>query len=325
LNAASLKRFDLVILDERAWSSLGEGQRAALTDAIRGGLGVVLRVTGALSDSEQRRLRALGFVVDAGRDSAEVHLLESRRDDDALRARIGPGTSDQARTHDAPVPETPALTRRSLRLAANDGIPLLRDQSDQSLALWRAEGRGRIAVWPLTDTYRLVLAGRDDLHAETWSRAVATLARAQTSAAFTVEGESRVGERIALCGLSRDATIASPSGKKAVLSIDPATGARACAAYWPRESGWHQLTTQSRTQRFHVRAANETPGLHANTVRDSTLRLAAESTATIPTNAPDRPVPRHPGERLPWWLAWLLASAALWWFERARIGLVKPV
>ncbi|MUV14751.1 carboxypeptidase regulatory-like domain-containing protein [Noviluteimonas gilva] len=323
LNATSLKGFDLVILDDRAWSSLGEGQRVALTDALHGGLGVLLRVTAALSESEQRRLRALGFAVDAGRDAVDVHLLESRRDDDALRARIGPGTRDQARSAAAPVPESPALTRRTLRVAANDGIALLRDQGDQPLALWRAEGRGRVAVWPLTDTYRLVLAGRDDLHAETWSDAVATLARAQSSSPISVEGESRVGERVALCGLSRAATVASPSGKQTPLSIDPASGTRACAAYWPREAGWHQVTSQSRTQRFNVRAVNEAPNLHANLVREATLRLAAESSAANSANAANRPVPQNPGERWPWWLAWLLASAALWWFERARIGFAK--
>ena len=40
-------------------------------------------------------------------------------------------------------------------------------------------GRGRIALWTLTDSYRLVLAGRDDLYGELWSDAIATLARAQ--------------------------------------------------------------------------------------------------------------------------------------------------
>lgn len=315
LNAATLKGLDLVVLDERAWSGLGESQRTALTDAIRGGLGVLLRVTGPLSEVEQRRLRALGFNVDAGRDAEEVHLPEPRRDADALRARIGPGTRDQARSRDAPVPETPALAHRALRIAADDGIALLADQGDRPLATWRAEGRGRIAVWPLTDTYRLVLAGRDDLHAETWSNAVATLARAQPGQSSTVEGEPRVGERIALCGLSVGATVASPGGTKTAPAIDPATRSRACAAWWPGDSGWHRLTSQGRTQRFYVRSANEAPGLHTYGVREATLRLSAESPAILAKSAD---APRNPGARWPWWLAWLFASAALWWFERMR-------
>ncbi|KGQ19357.1 hypothetical protein LF41_3007 [Lysobacter dokdonensis DS-58] len=322
LNSGNLQRFDVVIVDERAWSSLGDAQRAALNDAIRQGLGVLVRVTSALSDAEQRRLRALGFDIDAGRDAAEVHLPEPRRDEDALRARIGPGTRDQSRAHDAPVPETPALTRRTLRLAANDGVVLLHDQANAPLALWRAEGRGRIAVWSLTDTYRLVLAGREDLHAETWSHAIATLARAQASDPITIEGETRVGERIALCGLSRDAVVAAPHGTKTPLLIDPTTGDRACAAYWPREAGWHTATRARGVQYFHVVAADATPGLHANRLREATQRLVAESVGGSNAKAGSEP-PRIPGARWPWWLAWLLASGALWWFERSRTGVPK--
>lgn len=320
LTAATLKRFDVVILDERAWSSLGDSQRAAMSDAVRGGLGVLLRVTAAPSEAERRRLRSLGFVVDGGRDSVEWHLPASRRDDDALRARTGPGTRDQARTHDARVPDEPALTRRTLRILADDGVPLLRDRDGQPLAVWRAEGRGRIAVWPLTDTYRLVLGGRDDLHAETWSDAVATLARAQGSRPFAIEGEPRMGERIAVCGLARGASVASPSGKTTSLSIDPATGVRACAAYWPRESGWHRVSSARRTQSFHVRATGDAPGLHANFVREQTQRLAAETSTEVATAAAAHANPRHPGARWPWWVAWMSMAAALWWFERSRVG-----
>ncbi|UHQ18773.1 hypothetical protein LVB87_11330 [Lysobacter sp. KIS68-7] len=324
VNAANLQRFDLVILDERAWSGLGESQRAALTEAIRGGLGMLLRVTAALSEPERRRLRALGFTVDEGRDATEVQLSNATRDDDALRARIGPGTRDQARTHDAPVPETPVLTQRTLRMTADDGVPLLRDQQDQTLALWRAEGRGRVAVWPLTDTYRLVLAGRDDLHAETWSDALATLARAQNGARFTIDGETRVGERVAICGIAREASVTSPRGATVTALVDPNTGARNCAAFWPREAGWHRVTSAGRAQLFHARATDDAPGLHTSLVREATLQLAADAPTYDAATSASLPVPRHPGARWPWWLAWLLASGALWWFERSRRGVRSP-
>ena len=241
LNAASLKGFDLVILDERAWSSLGEGQRAALNEAIRGGLGVLLRVTGALSESEQRRLRALGFTVDAGRDAAEIHLLEPRRDDDALRARIGPGTRDQARSHEAPVPETPALTRRSLRIAANDGIALLRDQSEQPLALWRAE-----RSWP----HRRLAAHRYVSPHPRWPRRSACRnvesrsrnARARADRCIRSPSRaSRASANASHCAASRAPRVSHRQRERRPrCRIDPATR-RACAAYWPRESGWHQL------------------------------------------------------------------------------------
>jgi hypothetical protein len=317
LNTTSLARFDIAVIDERAWSALGDAQRAALTDALRGGLGVLLRITAAPSATERRRLRALGFEVDGGRDSTTVRLPQPGRDDDAVRARMGPGTRDVPRRDDAAVPETPALARRTLDIAATDGLPLLRDTTGAALGVWRAEGRGRVAIWTLTDSYRLVLAGRNDLHGEVWSQVVATLARPQARRPFGIEGERRQGERIALCGVAKNARVIAPDGAATSLRIDPATGARACAAFWPRRNGWHRLHSGERTLLFHIRPADAAKGLHANAVNEATLRLAAVPRAADGRTATEPP--RHPGARWPWWLVWLLVSAGLWWFERSRL------
>jgi hypothetical protein len=48
------------------------------------------------------------------------------------------------------------------------------------------------------------------------------------------------------------------------------------------------------------------------------IRTATETLAsTAPAATAARPAP-VPGPRWPWGLAWLLASAALWWLERPR-------
>ncbi|UNK47899.1 carboxypeptidase regulatory-like domain-containing protein [Lysobacter sp. S4-A87] len=317
INAPNLGRFDLVILDERAWSALGDSQRAALNDAINTGLGVLLRVTATPSPAERRRLQALGFAVAGGSDSATVKLATPARDEDATRARIGPGTPDAPRLHDAALPDLPALTRRDLRIQPSDAVPLLRDDAGGWLAAWRAQGRGRVALWTLTDSYRLVLAGRDDLHGEMWSSALATIGRAQARSELEIEGEPRQHGRIALCALGAGANVRTPSGDTVALLRDPSTGSRNCAAFWPRHSGWHQLRSGEQSLSFFVRAPAAAPGLRAGEMRDATARLAAGSAVNV---AAAVSVPGHPGERWPWWLAWLLASAATWWQERSRFG-----
>jgi hypothetical protein len=60
--------------------------------------------------------------------------------------------------------------------------------------------------------------------------------------------------------------------------------------------------------------------LHVNAMREATLRLVSEAPHAI---ASAEAAPRTPGPRWPWWLAWLLASGALWWFERSRLGVVR--
>jgi hypothetical protein len=325
INLAELARFDVVVLDERAWSALGDTQRAALEQSVRAGLGVLLRVTGVLSETERRRLAALGFEVDAGRDAAPVRLPARKLDDAAERARIGPGTRDAPRAADAGVPDVPALTRRTLRMSAPDALPLQSDEAGMPLSLWRASGRGRIALWTLTDSYRWVLAGRDDLHGELWSRAIGTVGRAQPRQSFELPAAISQDERTTVCGLDDDTRVVAHDGVETVLLRDPASGARACAGFWPREAGWHRLRSGDRTQLFYVRARDAAPGLRAATLREATLQLAAESSGhrISPESAQDDVAasdPGRPGPRWPWWLGWLLVSGGLWWFERFRAG-----
>ena len=319
LNAESLSRYDVAIIDERAWSSMGEAQRGALEAAVRDGLGVLVRVTGPLSASERGRLRALGFAYEGGRDSTQVKLATGARDDGAERARIGPGTQDAPRAHDEAPAEVPELSRRDARLGAADSVALAQDADGTAIGSWRAQGRGRIGVWLLGDSYRLVLGGRGDLHAALWSDVLATLARPQARPTFDIQGELRQDRRVSLCGVRDDATVTAPDGTSHALLRDPATGTRACAAFWPGAEGWHSLRSGDRSQAFFIQARDAVPGLQARALRDATLQLAAAS-ATVEASAQRVQAPRHPGARWPWWTAWLCVSAALWWLERSRAG-----
>ena len=212
LNAATLQRFDLVVLDERSWAGLGAGERAALVEALRTGLGVLLRVTGSLPDATRRQWQALGFALSAGADTAAVRLASESIDEEALRARRGPGTADTAAAASGIQDENPALTRRALKLGGIDATPLLRDADGTVLAVWRAEQRGRIAVWGVTDSFALVLSGQGARHAELWSSAFATLARAGTEFAPRIDPQPREQQRTVLCGLGSKPRAVAPDG-----------------------------------------------------------------------------------------------------------------
>lgn len=318
LNTATFERFDLLVLDDRSWATLGDGARTALAAAVRAGLGVLLRVEGPLSDSSRRQLRQLGLRVSGSGDGAEVRLAIPERDDDGLRARQGAGSRDAP--VDADAVGAPALSRRMLRDDSADAASLLRDVAGNRLASWRAEGRGRIGMWPLTDTYRLTLAGREDLHAELWSGAFAILARARGGSAPVFEPDARAGRRMRVCGITGQARVIAPDGAVATLLPDPAGGAAGCAGYWPARGGWHRLRMGEAEWPFAVRAPGEAPGLRAMALREATLRLVGDRPARV---AATGGVPERRGSAWPWWLAWLSFAGALWWLERSRLG--RPV
>lgn len=305
LNAATLRRFDAVVLDERAWRGLGAGGRAALREAVRDGLGVMLRITGDLTATDRASLREWGLDIAATDLARSVRLPGTQAADDASR-RIDGNEAVQA-TDTAPL-----LSRRPLTASATDGVPLLRDTRGDTLALWRAEGRGRVALWLLSDSYRLALAGRGTAYGNLWAASLETLARPGAATPLALPDGARVSERSTLCGLVNVSTLRAPDGSAIALATDPTSG---CAAFWPTQAGWHDLVVGETSAAFPVRGEDQAPGLRAAERRDATLALAANAAPALAA-APLE----NPGRRWPWLLAWLLLSSALWWFERARPG-----
>jgi hypothetical protein len=307
-DAASLDKFDLVVLDQRAWQALGAARRVALDQAVRDGLGLLLRLPGALAGPDRAALRQLGFTATPVGATRDVRLPPASTD-----------VGDQAASNGEPLP---ALTRAPQRIDAVDGSPLLTDASGLPLATWRARGAGRIGVATFDGSFRLLLAGHGDRYGELWGDLFSTLARARGMPAPTIEGDPRAGQRVVLCGLRDRAEVDAPDGHTVAVAIDPASGTGACAGFWPRLPGWHLLRTPDPAQAggerrapFHVRAMAEATGLQAAAVREATQRLAVAGT---PAKAG---VASASGPRWPWFLAWLLLSAALWWFERSRAGM----
>ena len=324
LDASTLQRFDLVVLDERSWATLGASERASLMEAVRKGAGLLLRATGPLPDATRRQWRALGFALSTGADTAGAPLPAPAIDEEALRARRGPGTADAAQAPNGNAVENITLTRRALALGGGDAVPLLRDADGKVLAIWRAEQRGRIAVWSVTDSFALVLSGEGTRHAQLWSEAFATLARVQSAAAPDIDAQPRQQQRMALCGLGEKPSVVAPNGQYTVLLPDPAAGVSRCAGYWPQHSGWHLLRQTDReageqTWPFFVNATGAAPGLRAAELRDATLRLVDAPRLTDYKPGEPAGTPRR-GPSWPWFLAWLASTAALWWLERSRFG-----
>lgn len=293
LDAATLRRFDAVLLDQRSLQALSIGEFRALTAAMDDGLGVLVRVAASLSASERARLREWGFAISGDGRPASIRLA-------------GEGDS------------LPALIRPALQVTTTDAIPLQRDAAQQPLGWWRAAGRGRIALVALDGSYALVLAGQAQRHAALWSGMVATVARsAKSSPASPPAAPAWAGERIALCGLQDDAVVVTPDGKQQPLPIAPTGGNRRCAAFWPERAGWHLLRQGDAQTPFAVLSPQAGQGLQAQRRLDATAALAAQAPAARMDT--DRPIGQR-GPSWPWLLAWLAIAALAWTLERWRRG-----
>ena len=288
-DADALRNADLVILDERAWATLDAPRKQMLIAAVRDGLGLLLRATGPVPPAVATEWARFGLPVLATESAPPV----------ALDKTLGLGDSGIA------------FARRALSVETPDAAPLLRADDGSTLAWAGNIGRGRVALWLLADSYRLVLRGEAAAFGSVWSDAFAAVARARGESSPVLPRAARVGERAVLCGLADDAAIADESGVRTKLLVD----ADRCAAYWPQAAGWHVLLDARQRWPFHVRARDEAAGLVAMEDARATRGLLGVSTSAAAVATRDLPLPRWP-----FFLAWLGVVAALWWLERRAVG-----
>ncbi len=321
MDAATLAGADLLIADARAWTGLGDAGRARILAAVRDGLGLLLRADTPMPQASRQGLQSPGFAMTGGSGSVPWTVPAARIDDeDALRARLGSGSRDVPVDLEQARATPPKLARRDWRVQGAAAVPF-ETLGDAPPGWWRAEGRGRIGVWTLLDSYVLPLHGRADLADALWSPALATVARARTDLLPAVDAGARVGERLAVCGWPDGALVVEPDGGTMRPLVDPASGTRRCAGIWPRRAGWHRLRLGTAERGFHVAPAEADDGPRRAALREATLALSASPPRPDGQAEGGAAPVREAGPAWPWLLAWMLLATLAWWLERSRVGL----
>lgn len=298
ISAAGLRDLDLLILDERAWNAMSPSSKQLLVEALNNGLGVLLRLTGPLTVAAANDLRRLGFSVSDSTITQGVRIAEPQ--------------GKQL---------LPELNRRPVRVQSRDGMPLLQTDKSEPLAIWRSQGQGRIALWWLTDSYKLALSNALEQHGQLWSEAAATLARARVQPVLQSRQQHLwINQRAVFCGLAENARVQESDGQSSPLIADLQGANKGCAAFWPRRAGWHVLNSRSERLPFYVRASTEAPGLQASAMREANNQLSSRQ---IPPNK--QAMVSVPGNHWPYFIFWLLLTALLWILERSKLGFKKTV
>lgn len=283
LDAASLAETDVLVIDDRAWAQLDKSTRARVLAAVDDGLGLLLRL-GAASAALAAELRGLGL------DLATAEIDTTLQ----LPHQVGEA----------------ALQR--LPLQAKSGVATLARAADgRELGVYTGRGLGRIGAWWLQGTQSLVTSGQDALHDAAWATALDALARPRQPRDADIPAWIWRGERSLLCAGDAALTVEPEDGSRIALVGQHRDDERWCAGYWPRQSGWQLLHAGEQQQPLLVRDPDQAPSLYRAQRQEQTRALAGPGSAQSLQRT-------LPGARWPWFLAWLLPSAALWWLQRRR-------
>jgi hypothetical protein len=296
LNADSLRNVDLVIVDERAWMAMSVSEQQAIRSAVQSGMGVLLRLTGPLNNTVRSQWRALGFSIQDANVVQTVRLSEPNQ-----------------------LKKLPDLLRQSVKVSAADAVPLYVDSLNEALGLWRAYGLGRVGVWWLNESYRLVLAGNDDVYGAMWSEISSVLARAKLKASVQMPNQHMwANERAVFCDLADGAVVSSPEGKSEPLLLETQSANKNCAAFWPKQAGWHALNNARQSHMFYVRDNTDGMALHRRVIQQANIALTSTYKSTLSVSKV-----AVPGDSWPYFLAWLLFTSLLWYLERSKFGFSK--
>lgn len=314
LDAASLREADVVIIDDLTLAGIGNGGRATLAQAVAGGLGVIVRMTGPATGSTRDAWRALGLSVSGGTEIVPVALSPLAADQEALAFRRGPSSADIP--EDLNTIDDPTADLGNWRLQTGpDFVPVVADADGVVLSGWQSRGRGRVALWAVANSFALVLNGEADRYGQWWSDTISAVSRPDSVFRPTLPPLVEVDERIAVCRIAASTRVIAPDRTAVALSIDPAAGARGCAAFWPAMEGVHTIIEEGRSDEhtfaFLVLPKQALKTIRANEIGEATMRWSAAQTAPVAFDAPERR-----GASWPYFLAWLLISATLWFAER---------
>ncbi len=287
LDAAALAQVDLAIIDARAWSALAADARARVEAAVRGGMGLLLRLRGAAGDAAVERAvddwATLGVPLQADKPGSPAPLV------------------GQPLAADIP------LTRLPWTVHAADVAPLLR-MADGGTAAWlRGRGQGRVGVWLLADSERLQLAGSPAAFGSLWSGVFQAIARPRGRPLPELSPDPRRDERVRMCALAADASVRTANGAAESLTPDAA----GCAGWWPRSAGWHVLSSAGEDVPVWVRDHGEAAALGHAEQQAATAELVSGGGPVKLAGTRIWPWPRWP-----FFLAFLAAVGVLWWLER---------
>lgn len=299
INASTLKKFDVLIIDENELASINPNEGASINAAVNNGMGLLIRVSGP---------KALSTL------SGRFNRFESP----ALKNK--PLNLSLTENHFKlnPLPIEQALFLKS----GQHDQAIITDVSGKTLVNSSISGAGKILVSSLSSTYNWLLSGQKTDYATYWSKLLANAARKRNEVLAlnilpqfpTVNQKTRMITDLATSGkvpvLKTDGIALSPrQNMELPFQWD--------AFYWPQQTGWTNLQVNQNIETVYIYEKTDWQTFKNQQNLTDTHQFIKNSGATE-NNTQLKDVVIDEEVSIWWFFAGFLISAAFLWYE-ARI------
>ncbi|ARS38860.1 hypothetical protein CA265_03860 [Sphingobacteriaceae bacterium GW460-11-11-14-LB5] len=298
INASSLKKFDMMIIDEEELAAISPSERFSIDFAVNNGMGLLIRVT---------NLKATTTL--SGRFS--------RFESPVLKGKPLNLTLVEAHLKFNPLP-----LEQTLFLKANQSDqPLIVDANGKTVVNSNISGSGKVLVSTLSATYNWLLSGQKTDYASYWSKLLANAARKRND----IQSVSFIPQFPVIHQKTKIIADLAASNKVPVLKIDNislsprqnmALPFQWDALYWPQNSGWTNLEINQTIEPVYIYKKTDWKAHKNQQKLDETRQFIKNQNTTEANNKLTDTILEK--EISLWWFftGFVLAAAFLWYEAR---------
>ncbi|KQS37034.1 hypothetical protein [Pedobacter sp. Leaf194] len=298
ISTNSIKKFDILIIDEEELAAMNAGERSAIDAAVTGGMGLFIRVSSlkALTPASSKFGR---FEVS---NTKEKELKVMLKDEKHKFSSL------------------PLEQKLFLRSTQND-LPLLTDGGGKVLVNSTIKGAGKVLVSSLPSTFNWLLTGKKNDFTTYWSTILSAAVKKRN------ENQSlKILPQFPVVNEKARLIVDIPtSGKIPSLNIDsirltPLQNIELPfeweAVFYPTKNGWHNLVVNQSAEPFFIYQKTDWQALKIQQKILATRQFVAK--AKIKESKIKQSAVNVEEELSIWWffVGFLLASAFLWFEAR---------
>jgi len=298
ITSTSLKKFDVLILDEEELVALSPEERSVIENAVRYGLGLMMNVS-----SPKPLSKLSGSFSRYELTASKEKTLSLRTNSDVIKLDKLPIT--QTLFFKAGLNDQPLVTNNNGKIVVNSYL----------------NGSGKVTISSLAATYSWLLSGRKTDYTNFWSMLLTTTARKKIEVQSVIIKPQfpGVNERIQiiadLTALNKaplvkinESTLSTRQHMELPFEWD--------AFFWPRKEGWNNLLVNQSEQSWYVYQKRDWLASKQESKLQSTLTFAKNSRNANQSLA--KTIETIEVEVSKWWffIGFLIAVGFLWYESR---------